>query len=130
MINSSEFGNRLKIIMDYYQISASAFADKIQVQRSSISHLLSGRNRPSLDFVMKVVKQFKEVELYWLLNGKGAFPSKASPTSPSEPVISKNKFTEPVEKLDDLNENETKTGSKLERIVFFYSDGSFKEYLS
>jgi transcriptional regulator with XRE-family HTH domain len=131
MINSSEFGNRLKIIMDYYQISASTFADKIQVQRSSISHLLSGRNKPSLDFVMKVVKQFKEVELYWLLNGKGVFPGKVSPTLSSDnPIISKNKSIDPVEQPGNLKKDDTETGSKLERIVFFYSDGSFKEYLS
>ena len=75
MINNSEFASRLRNIMDYYQLSASAFADKIQVPRSSISHLLSGRNKPSLDFVLKVVKEFNEVELYWLLNGKGTFPN-------------------------------------------------------
>ena len=67
MINNSEFSERLTTIMGFYHLSASAFADKIQVPRSSISHLLSGRNKPSLDFVMKVVKEFEEVELYWLL---------------------------------------------------------------
>ena len=81
MINNSEFAKRLTIIMDYFQISASVFADRIQVPRSSISHLLSGRNKPSLDFVMKVIKEFEEVELYWLLNGKGEFPK--TETSPS-----------------------------------------------
>ena len=58
MINDSEFSKRLKLVMEYYQLSASAFADKIGVQRSSISHLLSGRNKPSLDFVLKVIKEF------------------------------------------------------------------------
>ena len=57
--------------MDYYNESASSFAEKIGVQRSSISHILSGRNKPSLDFVLKVLSSFPEVELYWLLNGKG-----------------------------------------------------------
>ena len=61
MINNSEFAERLTSIMKSYQLSASAFADKIQVPRSSISHLLSGRNKPSLDFVLKVVKEFDEV---------------------------------------------------------------------
>ena len=74
MINNMDFANRLNKVMDYYQLSAAAFADKINVQRSSISHLLSGRNKPSLDFVLKLLDEFKEVELYWLLNGKGNFP--------------------------------------------------------
>ncbi len=131
MINSSEFGKRLTTIMDYYQLSASAFADKIQVQRSSISHLLSGRNRPSLDFVMKVVKEFNEVELYWLLNGKGTFPNKTSPTSPVKgEMISKSDSSMSVDESSSLQEKDSKTNKVLERIVFFYSDGSFKEYLS
>ena len=50
------------------------FADKIGVQRSSISHILSGRNKPSLDFILKVTNEFTDVDIYWLLNGKGSFP--------------------------------------------------------
>lgn len=121
MINSSEFAERLKKVMDYYQLSPSAFADKIKVQRSSISHLISGRNKPSLDFVLKVIKEFEEVELYWLLNGKGSFPGKSStPTI----VPSQNKRMEqPLEILKSVTDKKT-----IERIVMFYTDGTFKEY--
>jgi predicted transcriptional regulator len=69
MINTSEFSKRLQNVIDYYDETASGFAEKIGVQRSSISHVLSGRNKPSLDFVMKVLQAYPEVELYWLLNG-------------------------------------------------------------
>lgn len=129
MINNSEFGKRLVIIMDYFQLSASAFADRINVQRSSISHLLSGRNRPSLDFVMKVVKEFEEVELYWLLNGKGTFPNNPSPISnDTDDKIKKNKLTE-ITKISQTEQNAVASTDKvIERIVFFYKDGSFKEY--
>lgn len=74
MINTDDFVKRLETIFDYYGLTASSFADKINVQRSSISHLLSGRNKPSLDFILKVMDQFPDVELLWLLNGKGNFP--------------------------------------------------------
>ena len=74
MVNVEEFAKRLNIIMEFYQLSAALLADKIEVQRSSISHLLSGRNKPSLEFVLKILKTFPEVELYWLLNGVGTFP--------------------------------------------------------
>ena len=84
MINNVEFADRLKHVMEYYQLSASAFADRIQVQRSSISHLLSGRNKPSLDFVLRVIKEFEEVELYWLLNGKGTFPAEVHTSTISQ----------------------------------------------
>ena len=69
MVNSADFVYRVNKIMGYYQLSPSAFADKIKVQRSSISHLLSGRNKPSLDFVLKVVKEFDSVDV--IINAPG-----------------------------------------------------------
>ena len=74
MVNVTEFSQRLQKVIDFHDESASSFAEKIGVQRSSISHVLSGRNKPSLDFVMKVLNAYPNVELYWLLNGKGTFP--------------------------------------------------------
>ena len=59
------------------------------MQRSSLSHLLSGRNKPSLDFILKIIEEFPEVDLYWILNGKGTFPkseNKIIETSPSTPI--------------------------------------------
>jgi transcriptional regulator with XRE-family HTH domain len=130
MINNTEFGKRLNIIMKYFQLSASAFADRIQVQRSSISHLLSGRNKPSLDFVMKVVKEFDEVELYWLLNGKGEFPKNS--TTPSDIYESQQKKDLKYEN-DAISKNKPysldKDKKSIERIVIFYTDGTFSEYL-
>ncbi|NCT10831.1 MAG: helix-turn-helix transcriptional regulator [Flavobacteriia bacterium] len=115
MLNTDEFTNRLKKIMDYYDLSAAVFADKIGVQRSSISHLLSGRNKPSLDFILKITSIFKEVDLYWLINGKGSFPQKVeSSSSTSTPTL--------------FPSNEV-LGKKIQRIVVFYSDGTFDEYL-
>lgn len=129
MINSDAFANRLKKIMEYYQLSSSAFAERIRVQRSSISHLLSGRNKPSLDFVLKVTKEFNEVELYWLLNGKGNFPSVSSPISESidsenNSIVKKNDLSKSF-KPSQLSSN----NKNIDRIVIFYSDGTFSEYL-
>lgn len=111
MVNTEDFVKRLEKILAYYGLSASAFADKISVQRSSISHLLTGRNKPSLEFVLKVVKTFPEVNLYWLLNGKGSFPAEVS--------------SAPDPKTSTEDENQVK---KIEKIVFFYSDGSFETF--
>lgn len=61
MVNSEKFSTRLQKILEYYDLSAAAFADAIDVGRSSISHILSGRNKPSLDFVLKVVQTYPEV---------------------------------------------------------------------
>ena len=96
MVNTDDFVKRLENVLEYYNLNASAFADKIGVQRSSMSHLLSGRNKPSLDFILKILEVFPEVDLYWILNGKGIFPksldsliSSEAPTPP--PSISYNK---------------------------------------
>jgi transcriptional regulator with XRE-family HTH domain len=115
MINSEAFAKRLQKVIDFYGESASSFAEKIGVQRSSISHILSGRNKPSLDFIMKVLSSYPEVELYWLLNGKGTFPTRQQ------------KETTPLDNNSQiaLKENKDKT---IERIVIFYNDGSFSSF--
>jgi len=129
MINNSEFSNRLRTIMDFYQLSASAFADKIQVPRSSISHLLSGRNKPSLDFVLKVVKEFEDVELYWLLNGKGSFPNSLAPIQTGGTTASIQENSPKAKSSANNDFKPPETAKKIERIVIFFNDGTFKEYL-
>jgi len=118
MINNLDFAHRLNKVMDYYQLSAAAFADKINVQRSSISHLLSGRNKPSLDFVLKVLEEFKDVELYWLLNGKGSFPKKKDADT-STPLIS--------DSAEIIAQNSST--KEIDSIIIFYNDGTFKNYV-
>lgn len=124
MINSEDFARRLQKVIDYYGESASSFAEKIGVQRSSISHILSGRNKPSLEFVLKILSSFPEVELYWLLNGKGSFPSSA-PKAINKPIVQKEIEFDSEEKkvVKEISNNKT-----IDRIVVFYSDGSFKNY--
>lgn len=155
MVNTEEFIKRLEIILDYYSLNASAFADKIGVQRSSLSHLLSGRNKPSLDFILKILDVFPDVDLYWILNGKGSFPKnnktiqiqeekqekEITPSSSdaiSEPLLPQNLFS----KENDTNKENKVSPNKeeiqnvagrplseeVEKIVFFYKDGTFKEF--
>ena len=121
MVNIDDFIKRLEILLDYYSLSASIFADKLGVQRSGLSHLMSGRNKPSLDFVMKIVENFPEVDINWLLNGTGNFPKQnnnfaavpqltpepvATPTlQVPEPPAQKNESTEPdLFSVNEINE--------------------------
>lgn len=135
MINNKDFANRLKKVIDYYGESASSFAEKISVQRSSISHILSGRNKPSLDFVLKILTTYPEVDLYWLLNGKGSFPSQQSTlnfndTNTQQVPPPKNEDATPKAPLplqEALHHN-TDNAKAIERIVIFYTDGSFKNF--
>lgn len=129
MVNIEDFIKRLEKILDYYSLTASSFADKIGVQRSSMSHLLSGRNKPSLDFILKILEVFPEVDLYWILNGKGSFPKNSEMPPQLHAPIS----NEPEENLfsfkkeDAVVENHF-SNDKVERIIIFYKNGTFKEY--
>lgn len=138
MVNSDEFSKRLQIILDYYDISAATFADAIQVGRSSISHIISGRNKPSLDFVLKIVQNYPEVELYWLLNGKGSFPKldQASiPVSVKETEKTET-FNKSISQSEAVKESSTEndirfsnsSGKKIKRVVLFYEDGTFEAF--
>ncbi len=143
MINSQDFIKRLQLIIDHYQLSAASLADKIAVQRSSISHLLSGRNKPSLEFVLKLVRQFPEVNLYWLLNGTGNFPSTLSESDAYKrryQIISEeNKESEPLnnEKTTEMPKSvkeqivhsiHNNIQNEIDAIIICYKNGKFKSY--
>ena len=144
MVNNEDFIKRLEHLLDYYDMSASVFADKLGVQRSGLSHLLSGRNKPSLDFVLKIIDNFPEVDLYWLLNGKGSFPKNSEEEQKPIPPTTLQKNEETGNDLGDLfsvneekNISEENTGqintqiqspSTIDKIVIFYKDGTFKDY--
>ena len=119
MINTEDFTKRLQKVIDFYEETASSFAEKIGVQRSSISHILSGRNKPSLDFVMKVLQAYPEIELYWLMNGKGKFPKEATIETPLKELSIKQNSLEPIH---------SSITPEIEKIIIFYKDGSFKNY--
>ncbi|WP_291145540.1 helix-turn-helix domain-containing protein [Flavobacterium sp. UBA7680] len=151
MVNIDDFVKRLEIILDYYGLNASSFADKIGVQRSSMSHLLSGRNKPSLDFVMKILDVFPEVDLYWILVGKGNFPKSEnetvsnfqntnsdSPSSSTENYSGEDLFTpiineenkSPIKNLIETKKsNLSFEEDEIEKIVIFYKNGTFKAYV-
>jgi len=63
--------SRIKQIIEKEKLSSTQFATEIGVQRSALSHVLSGRNKPSLDFMMKIKNRYPEINLDWLMLGKG-----------------------------------------------------------
>ena len=138
MVNTEDFIKRLEKLLDYYGLTASSFADKVGVQRSSISHLLSGRNKPSLDFILKIMEVFPEVDFYWILNGKGNFPKNEQEAKINKTLFDTNQSSDApeVSSTENVNENvntetpvsKSSVSSKVEKIVIFYSDGTFKEY--
>ena len=100
---------RLRKILESRSLNASEFAKKINVQRSSISHILNGRNKPSLDIITKICNVFPEIDVEWLIFGK----NKQNPS----PTYNKN---------NDSSKNNI--DSEVEKIILLLKDGSFKEF--
>lgn len=81
---------RISKVIEYSKLSSSEFADEIDVQRSSISHITSGRNKPSLEFIIKIKSRFPEILWDWLVNGDGEMLKSELPeteNSNSEEII-------------------------------------------
>lgn len=68
---------RVKEVMEHSGLSPSEFADRIGVNRASVSHILSGRNRPSLGFIQQLLASFTNVNSEWLLAGRGEAEKKS-----------------------------------------------------
>ena len=78
------FSERIALILEKTQLSPREFAEKMGIQRSAVSHLLSGRNKPSFDFISRLSTTFPELNTAWLLHGKGeAFSSVTPVTNPA-----------------------------------------------
>ncbi len=93
---------RIKKWIENKEFKASSFAEKIGVNRATVSHILSGRNKPSVDFIDKMIRTFPDLNANWLMIGEG-FMLKSE--SPKDVSISK----------------------KIKKIVVFYDDNSFEE---
>ena len=79
-----EINERITKVLEYSGFSASEFADEIDVQSSSISHIISGRNKPSLEFVTKIKNRFPELSWDWIILGTGEMKQTDSPFPISE----------------------------------------------
>lgn len=79
---------RISRVIEYSQLTPSEFADEIDVQRSSISHITSGRNKPSLEFIIKIKSRFPEILWDWLINGDGTMLQEklSEPLPPAEEI--------------------------------------------
>ena len=128
-------------------MTAAEFAEKLGIQASGLSHILSGRNNPSLDFVMKLKTAFPEYNFDWLLLGVGPMTSYEQPIQTVNPVTVQPSLFADQEEVEELKEKDVvaqpkesteddapKTVSspsenadnELEMIILVYSDGSFE----
>ena len=82
---------RIKQILSEKQLSASRLADMIGVPRSTISHILSGRNNPSLELVQKILDTFPDIPSEWLVRGQGLMTVESAAMD-EEPAVYKTKI--------------------------------------
>lgn len=79
---------RIREILETRHLTPTQFADAIGIARPIISHILSGRNKPSLEVVQKITAAFPDLPLAWLLHGIGAMevPAATGPRPEPAPV--------------------------------------------
>ena len=94
--------NKLKNWMELESLKSSELADNIGVNRATISHILSGRNKPSIDFLQKLLHSYPDLNANWLITGIG--------------YMQENK-----------KQQEVKSSKSIGKVVVFYDDKSFEE---
>jgi transcriptional regulator with XRE-family HTH domain len=130
MLNTERFLERLEFLMENNQLNATAFAEKIGVQRSSVSHILSKRNKPSLEFMLKIYEHFEQVNLEWLILGNQNIPLPPPPKDTNETLEmdliqedQKKEIVQNMQAFDGVQKNE-----EVSQIIQLYKDGSFRTY--
>lgn len=126
-------------------LTSTKFADMIGVQRSSISHILSGRNKPSFDFIEKMLIAYPDLNAQWLITGKGNMNTNQPSlfNNDEKRIITaqesniheiKDNSEGKIDSEKDLKQstkefnNTANIPSDIERVIIFYTNGSFKEY--
>ncbi|MFI3261861.1 MAG: helix-turn-helix transcriptional regulator [Rikenellaceae bacterium] len=150
---------RLSILLSVKGLTALKFAEIMNVQPSSISHLLSGRNNPNYDFILKLIERFPDISPDWLLLGQGDMfrvihttPVEEAPRE-EKPIIEVHEteakvivegkqaskiVTEEDSEVKDGKTSEInplfsmfpqKEGVKVTKVIIFYNDGTFESFM-
>ncbi len=143
----TEMNERIRQFLIAENKTSAQLAEEIGVQPSGISHILSGRNHPSLDFVLKVLEKYPFLSTDWLLFGRGSmykedkmqtlFDVEVAEPTENESLKRESMVHNPEDGQDNVKNSNLlgKFSSKVnsgavevERIVWFYNDNSFEEY--
>ncbi|MDD3160928.1 MAG: helix-turn-helix domain-containing protein [Bacteroidales bacterium] len=141
---------RIEIVMKKERLTASKLAEIANIQRSAMSHILSGRNRPSLDIALKILEAFPTLNSDWLIRGIGPMYKEETPNTTLLPnsgfeseIFSAQRQDNPenfkenelsaAEKISNISDNQPftlqkSTSKSVTKIVVFYSDGTFDSF--
>ena len=147
---------RLQQFLTVENITQSQFADRIGVAKASVSHILAGRNRPGFDFIESMANCYPNLNLEWLIAGKGKMFKGQEPLPPAQEITQPsdnakspaqmeaggqlfdshepNLFSESTEDADIKPQTATVSPSapkpeqpRIKKILIFYDNGTFKE---
>jgi transcriptional regulator with XRE-family HTH domain len=145
--------DRIRQIMEHENLTPAKFADKLQISRAVISHILNGRNNPSLDVVLKILSQMDYINPEWLLTGKGSMyiKEKDKKSATEEPDLFRQndinashdaqqseERTEKAVKPTFFNEQQTankaittplRPEKKIDRIIIYYDDNTYETFI-
>ncbi len=145
--------DRIRQIMENENLTSAKFADRLQINRANISHILNGRNNPSLDVVTKILSGMPYINTEWLINGSGqmykdgfdidSIPKEHDLFNQSPTITSKEK--EPAIKPEEIEINKPEKGSqiadskiidvqknydkKITQIIIYYNDNTFETFM-
>jgi transcriptional regulator with XRE-family HTH domain len=125
--------DRIQQIIDYKRISAGDLAEILEVQRSNISHILNGRNKPGAVFIEKLLQAFPNVNARWLLTGEGTMLV-SNATNEISDTIEQGSDSNKQQKLPSFSDSSSKAPSiqdkskTIDKIVLLYTDGTFTYY--
>jgi len=145
--------DRIKIIMENENLTPARFADRLQINRAIVSHILNGRNNPSLDVVTRILTEMNYINPEWLLNGTGNIYKDGieSDLIPREPDLFTQNDIKPDVEPDEV-ENRTETAlnklanntqpsvnkpvtyiksvdKKINQIIIYYNDNTFEIFI-
>ena len=117
-MNKETILNRIKKIIENNDLTNSEFAEIIGVPKSSISHLLSERNKPSLDIITKISEKFDEITTDYLIFGSSL--SKKSQIKPSKDLFSSSD-------VDNSKDSVKESNNKVKSIIIIYENNKFEQ---
>ena len=103
--------------MQAENLTQTQFADTLSVARGSVSHILSGRNKPGYDFLESLMLHYPALNLEWLLTGRGKMYKEPSSEGSEGGIM-----------MDLFPQKTANSGRKAQRILVFYSDNTFEEF--
>jgi transcriptional regulator with XRE-family HTH domain len=120
---------RIKELLESYQVTPSTFAESLGVQRSNVSHVLSGRNKPGFDFIQKILTTYTEINAEWLLTGRGEMKKELNKNTVEDTKVNSKPSVE-ITKVNNVGSDlySKQTGKKIKKIILFYEDDTFSAF--